>query len=161
MPMSFFHGFETAVGGVASQSVEADRFLAFLEAADTSEEEGSPHNVLLRIESKIVKGKGGEGIAIRWTNDPSVPAMAVREESLLETYPYDNADLVKKLKDRYIDFKQDGTYQKYKAPLQDDPKYCRKRLYNPKRPKSGSKNFFSSEVFKVFDKHYKKRGEGS
>jgi hypothetical protein len=121
--------------------VEADRFLAFLEAADTSEDEGSPHNVLLRIESKIVKGKVGEGIAIRWTNDPSVPAMSVREESLLETYPYDNADLVKKLKDRYIDFKQDGIYQKLQAPLQDDPKYCRKRLYNPKRPKWVKKLF--------------------
>jgi hypothetical protein len=158
MPMSFFHGFETATNVAVPTSEQSKRFLEYLASAEGTPDSGSEHSVLLRLETKIVKGKGTDGVAIRWTTDASAPAMAVREESLLETYPYDNADLVKKLKERYLDFKQDANYQKYKTPLLDDPKYCRKRLYNPKRPNSGFKNFFSSEVFKVFDKHYKKRG---
>jgi hypothetical protein len=158
MPMSFFHGFEAAASIAAPTSEQSRRFLDYLATVEESPDLGAAHSVLLRLETKIVKGKGGDGIAVRWTNDSNAPAMAVREESLLETYPYDNADLAKKLKERYVDFKQDASYQKYKAPLLDDPKYCRRRLYNPKRPKSGSKNFFSSEVFKVFDLHYQKRG---
>lgn len=74
--------------------------------------------------------QGADGVSVRWTNDSNAPAVAVREESLLETYPYDNADLARKLKERYLDFKQDASYQKRKALLLDDPKYCRKRLYN-------------------------------
>jgi hypothetical protein len=162
MPISFFHGYAAVADIVAlPQNEQARRFLAYLDSVDTSEDEGSAHNILLRIETRVVKGKGTDGVPVRWTDDPAAPALAVREESLLETYPYDNADLAKKLKERYVDFKQDSVFQKYKAPLLDDPKYCRRRLYNPKRPKSGSKNFFSSEVFKVFDKHYKRRSNAS
>jgi hypothetical protein len=155
MPISFFHGFEAAAAAAVSPATEqTKRFIDYLASVESKSEEGADHHVLLSIETRIVKSKGKDGVPVRWTTDASAPAMVVREESLLETYPYDNADLVKKLKDRYVDFKQDRTFQKYKAPLLDDAKYCRRRLYNPKRPKSGSKNFFSSEVFKVFDKHY-------
>ena len=158
MPMSFFHGFEAIDGGsVTPFSEQTKRFVEYLATVKDEGEEGSEHNVLLRIETKIIKGKGNDGVAVRWTTDPNAPAMSVREENLLETYPYDNADLVKKLKERYTDFKQDQNYQKYKAPLLDDPKYCRRRLYNPKRLKSGFKPFYSSEVFKVFDKHYTRK----
>lgn len=158
MPMSFYHGFE-AIGSasVAPASEQTKRFLEYLESVDGSGDAASEHHILLRIETKIVKGKGADGVAVRWTTNPSAPALQVREESLLETYPYDTADLVKKLKERYTNFKQDKAFQKYKKPLEDDPKYCRRRPYNPKRPKSGYKNFFSPEVFKVFDQHYTKR----
>lgn len=158
MPMSFYHGFEAIpAGSVTPATEQSKRFLDYLASVDSNVEAGSEHHVLLSIETKIVKGKGGDGVAVRWTTDATAPAMNVREESLLETYPYDTADLVKKLKERYTDFRQDRTFQKYKKPLVDDPKYCRRRLYNPKRPRSGSKNFFSTEVFKVFDKHYTKK----
>jgi len=158
MPMSFYHGFEAFVAGsVAPATDQSRRLLEYLATIDAAPKEHSEHHVMLAIETRIVKGKGSDGVQIRWTNDVNAPAMVVREESLLETYPYDTADLIKKLKDRYMDFKQDNLFQKYKAPLLDDPKYCRRRLYNPKRPKSGSKSFFSSEVFKVFDKHYTKK----
>ena len=158
MPMSFFHGYEAIeADSITPATEQSKRFLDYLASIDTESDAESEHLVLLSIETKVVKGKGSEGVAVRWTTDPAAPAVSVREESLLETYPYDTADLVKKLKDRYTDFKQDKNYQKYKALLLDNPKYCRRRLYNPKRPKSGAKNFFSSEVFKVFDQHYTKK----
>lgn len=162
MPISFFHGFQTAEAlGVAPATEQSKRFIEFLDSVAANAEEGAQHNVLLRVETRLVKAKGKDGLPVRWTTDPSAPALVVREESLLEAYPYDTADLIKKLKDRYVDFKQDRTFQKYKAPLLDDSKYCKRRLYNPKRPTSGSKCFFSTEVFKVFDKHYTRRAGGN
>ena len=156
--MSFYHGFEAVLArSVTATTEQSKRFIDYLASVDSDADVGSEHHVMLSIETKIVKGKGSDGVAVRWTTDAAAPAMSVREESLLETYPYDTGDLVKKLKERYTDFKQDRTFQKYKKPLEDDPKYCRRRLYNPKRPGSGSKNFFSTEVFKVFDKHYSKK----
>ncbi len=158
MPMSFYHGFEAiAAGSVTPATEQSKRFLEYLANVNSDAEADSEHHILLAIETKIVKGKGGDGVPVRWTSDATAPAMNVREESLLETYPYDTGDLVKKLKERYANFKQDRTFQKYKKPLEDDPKYCRRRLYNPKRAGSGYKNFFSTEVFKVFDKHYTKK----
>lgn len=158
MPMSFYHGFEAlAAGSITPITEQSKRFLDYLASVSKEPTEGSDHYVSLAIETKIIKGKGADGVSVRWTSDLAAPAMSVKEESLLERYPYDTADLVKKLKERYSDFKQDKNFQKYKTPLLDDEKYCRKRLYNPKRPKSGSKSFFSSEVFKVFDQYYTKK----
>jgi hypothetical protein len=91
---------------------------------------------------------------------PSAPALRISEESLLEKYPYDSGDLARKLRDRYTNYKQDRHYFKLKSPLESDEKYCKVRYLEPKNPKSGSKKFFSTEVFKVFDLHYKRKDTG-
>lgn len=158
MPISFFHGFESVSAlSLRPASAESQRFLDYLSEAEREGEEDSPHYVTLAIETKVVKAKGGDGVAVRWTNDPAAPAMRIREDDLLERYPYDSSDLIAKLRERYTDFKQDKRYYKVKKPLESDEKYCRVRYLDPKNPRSGSKKFFGTETFKVFDLHYKRR----
>jgi hypothetical protein len=158
MPLSFFHGFEAAEAvSVTPATDQAQKFLQYMALIDQNPAEGSEHYITLAIETRVVKSKGSDGMAIRWTNSPSAPAVTLREEDLLERYPYDALDLATKLRDRYADFKQDTRYYKIKKPLESDGKYCRVRYLDPKNPRSGSKKFFSPEVFKVFDLHYKKR----
>lgn len=156
MPISFFHGFEL-VQPVAASSQASRRFLEYVSHFDEEGDTESPHHVMLTIQTKVVKGKGTDGMAVRWTNDPSAPAMRVQEEDLLERYPYDFSDLVARLRERYSDFKQDARFFKLKSPLESDTKYCRVRYLDPKNAKSGSKKFFGPETFKVFDLHYKKK----
>lgn len=159
MPLSFFHGFETAQGLVIEPTTEqAAKFLTFM--ADAEREPataGSPHHVTLGIEIKVVKAKSGEGVPVRWSSDPSAPALRVREEDVLERYPFDSADVAAKLRVRYSDFKMDKKYYKIKKAVESENKYCRVRYLDPKNPRSGSKKFFSGEIFKVFDQHYQKK----
>lgn len=84
--------------------------------------------------------------------------MTLREEDLLERYPYDAVDLSAKCRDRYTDFKQDKRYYKIKKQLDNQGKYCKVRYLDPKNAQSGSKKFFGPEVFKVIDLHYTKKG---
>jgi hypothetical protein len=161
MPLSFFHGFEVAEAmSIAPKSEQTKRFLEYFAGIEGEADDDAPHAVTLKIETKVVKAKGSEGIAVRWTSDPSAPALRVSEESLLEKYPYDSGDLTKKLRDRYSNYKQDKRYFKLKRPLESDAKYCKVRYLDPKNPKSGSKKFFSTEVFKVFDLHYERKSGG-
>jgi Protein of unknown function (DUF3644) len=161
MPLSFFHGFEAAEAiSVAPKSEQTRRFLEYFASVEKSANSDAPHAVTLKIETKVVKAKGSEGISVRWTSDPSAPALRISEESLLEKYPYDSGDLTKKLRDRYTNYKQDRRYFKLKGPLESDEKYCKVRYLDPKNPKSGSKKFFSTEVFKVFDLHYERKSAG-
>lgn len=161
MPLSFFHGFE-AIEGISVTPVtdQAQKFLQYMATVEQDITEGAEHYVTLAIETRVVKGKGSEGMAVRWTNSPSAPAVTLREEDLLERYPYDAGDLSAKLRDRYTNFKQDKRYYKIKKPLESDGKYCKVRYLDPKNARSGSKKFFSPEVFKVFDFHYTKKGAG-
>lgn len=158
MPLSFFHGFE-AIEAVSVTPVtdQAQKFLQYIASIDQEPAVGAEHYITLAIETRVVKAKGSDGMAIRWTNSPSAPAVTLREEDLLERYPYDAFDLSAKLRDRYTDFKQDKRYYKFRMPLESDGKYCRIRYLDPKNHRSGSKKFFSSEVFKVFDRHYEKK----
>ena len=161
MPLSFFHGFEAAEGvSVTPATDQAQKFLQYMATVEQEAAEGAEHFVTLAIETRVVKGKGSDGLAVRWTNNPSAPAVTLREEDLLERYPYDAGDLSAKLRDRYSDFKQDKRYYKIKKPLESDAKYCKVRYLDPKNPRSGSKKFFGPEVFKVFDLHYTKKGAG-
>lgn len=161
MPLSFFHGFEAAEAiSVAPKSEQTKRFLAYFAKITDIADNDALHAVSLKIETKVVKAKGSDGIAVRWTSDPSAPALRISEESLLEKYPYDSGDLAKKLRDRYTNYKQDKRYFKLKGPLESDEKYCKVRYLDPKNPKSGSKKFFSTEVFKVFDLHYERKAAG-
>lgn len=159
MPLSFFHGFEAVEGAsVTPATDQAQKFLQYMAGMEYKAAEGAEHYVTLSIETRVVKGKGSDGMAVRWTDNASAPAVTLREEDLLERYPYDAADLIAKLRDRYSDFKQDARYYKIKKPLESDGKYCKVRYLDPKNARSGSKKFFSTEVFKVFDLHYKKKG---
>jgi len=161
MPLSFFHGFEAAEGiSVTPATEQAQKFLEYMATVEQNTPEGAEHYVTLSIETRVVKGKGSEGMAVRWTNDPTAPAVTLREEDLLERYPYDAADLLAKFRDRYADFKQDKRYYKIKKPLENDGKYCKVRYLDLKNARSGSKKYFSPEVFKVFDLHYTKKGSG-
>ena len=161
MPLSFFHGFEGVEGiSVTPATDQAQKFLQYIATVEHDTVEGAEHYITLAIETRVVKGKGSDGLAVRWTNSPSAPAVTLREEDLLERYPYDSGDLITKLRSRYTDFKQDKRYYKIKRPLESDGKYCKVRYLDPKNARSGSKKFFSPEVFKVFDLHYTKRDAG-
>jgi hypothetical protein len=158
MPISFFHEFEAMQGvPLKPANAESKRMLEYIAAAEEGSDRESAHHVALTIETKVVKGKGTDGVAVRWTNDPSAPAMRLQEDDLLERYPYDSISLAAKLRERYSDFKQDARYYKIKKRIEGDSKYCRVRYLDPKNPRSGSKKFYCTEVFKVFDSQYKGR----
>jgi len=161
MPLSFYHGFEAVEGvSVTPATDQAQKFLQYMATVNQNTAEGAEHYITLAIETRVVKGKGSDGMAVRWTNSSAAPAVTLREEDLLERYPYDLGDLSAKLRDRYTNFKLDKRYYKIKKPLESDGKYCKVRYLDPKNARSGSKRFFSPEVFKVFDLHYTKKGAG-
>lgn len=58
MPISFFHGFESAQALLVRPSTEeSQRFLDYLESVERDDRADSAHHVTLAIETKVVKGK--------------------------------------------------------------------------------------------------------
>lgn len=105
-----------------------------------------------------MRSSSQDAIKVRTTTDPDAPEVQITEEDMLKRYPYDYQTLSEKLKDRYEDFKQNQEYHDIRKSLKDDKKYCRIRLLDPTNPNSTTrKEYYSSEVFKVFDKHYTKK----
>jgi hypothetical protein len=159
MPISFFHEFEFAESySVTKKKVQVDnllKYIAIKEQEMPSNVENS-YNISLQLETKFVKSSSSEAILYQYSNDPTAIKINVKEEDALKGYPFDYSKLTEILNKRYSDFKCNNQYHKLRAELKQNPKYCKIRYLDPKKKKL-KREWFSSEIIKEFDKHYKKK----
>lgn len=160
MPISFFHGFEAAEPATRDfYPDQVQKLLAYIDGREAEDEQsGGEQNVALRLETHLVKGKGGTAAAIRYTDDPNAPAMTIREEDVLQNFPWTYSVLLDQLKARYVDFLANKAFKKHKKRIDQDRKCTIVRLMNPRNPeKTTTQKFYSPNVFVEFDKIYKRR----
>jgi hypothetical protein len=91
------------------------------------------------------------------TTDPSAPKLVLTEEDIRRLYPWNYRALLEQLRRRYINFSATRAFYAIKKPLMADPAYVRTRYLDPGNPKSGRKDFYSSNILREFDKHYAQR----
>lgn len=159
MPISFYHGFEAAEPATRTHYPEqVQRLLAYLDALEEKPpEEAAKQHVALRMETKLVRGKDTSAVAFRWTDDPSAPAITVREEDVFKNYPMTYRDLADAMKRRYEDFLENKAFHKIRQALEKDTKYVIVRLLHPANPTSSRQRFYNPNILQEFDKHYVRR----
>ena len=100
------------------------------------------------------------GIGVQLTNDPSAPVLRLEEDQILkQQYPLDYNALVKEMIGRYTNFVRNSQFHKLRKALMKDENLCRTRYLDPNNPKSSRKDFYSPNILKQFDEHYKKKKE--
>jgi len=159
MPISFYHGFETAEPATRAHYPEqVQRLLAYLDRLEEQPvDEAARLHVSLRLETKLTRGKDAASVAFRWTDDPSAPAITVREEDILRNYPMTYRNLRELLKRRYEAFLENNEFHKIRKALEKDTKFAIVRLLNPGNPNSSHTRFYSPNILQEFDKHYVRR----
>jgi hypothetical protein len=160
MPISFYHGFEAVEPATRAHYPEQiQRLLTYLDQLEESEnaEEDVGQHVALRLETKLVRGKDVCSVAFRWTDDPTAPVLAVREEDALKNYPLTYRSLANVLKRRYSNFVENRAFHKLRKELEKDKKFAIVRLLNPENPRSARQRFYNANILQAFDKHYERR----
>jgi hypothetical protein len=162
MPLSFYHGFEAAAPvSVSLYSEQMQRLLAYIDTLESAQPEQEPktghQSFALRLETHLVRGKDAQSLAFRWSDDPSAPAVALREEDILKNYPWTYRVLTDNLKRRYSDFLENRAYHAIRRPLESDRKLVLTRSLNPANPRTSKQLFFSPNIVNEFDKHYQRR----
>lgn len=160
MPMTFFHEFE----GVKSFSINStqEQVKNLLEHISEKEkespsDENKEYNISLKLETKFVKSTSTESLLVNYSTDPEAIKINIQEEDALKNFPYDYNSLTAALRSRYKIFKADKKYHTLRKPLQKQKRFCKTRLLDPNNSKSPKKDWYSSEIFKEFDKHYDKK----
>jgi hypothetical protein len=137
------------------------RLLAYIDTLEGAQTQQEPHtgqqNFALRLETHLVRGKDAQSLAFRWTDDPSAPAVALREEDILKNYPWTYRVLTDNLKRRYSDFLENNAYHAIRRPLESDKKLVLIRSLNPGSPTTSKQRFYSPNIVNEFDKHYQRR----
>lgn len=162
MPLSFYHGFESAAPvSFSTYPEQMQRLLTYLDTLDHSQPNANAQpqrqHFSLRLETRLVRGKDTQAVAFRWTDDPSAPAVSLREEDILKMYPWTYRVLTKNLKKRYSDFIENNSYHAIRRPLEEDKKFVLTRYLNPDNPTCSKKRFYSPNIVNEFDNHYQRR----
>ena len=163
MPISFYHGFEAVLP--INKDIYPEQVKNLFDYIDCLEEDcgyeaeegGGGQQVSLKMETRLVKGNKDEAIEFKWTNDPTAPAISLKEEDVAKNYPYTYREMTDALKRRYSNFIENKSYHKIRKEIEKEDKYCLQRLLNPRNPNSSKQRFYNSNIFQEFDKHYEKR----
>jgi hypothetical protein len=123
----------------------------------------NPYNIVLEIKTSFVKVPRDKSILeVKNTDREDAPEVRITEDNAISTrYPLTYDELRYNLRRRYSDFKQDNHFYAIKRDLEDQnkhgEKYCRFRYLNPLSKSGSRRTFYSTEVYKQFDKHYKRK----
>jgi predicted HTH transcriptional regulator len=93
-------------------------------------------------------------IEMRPSSSPRALPVNIKEKDIRKFYPYDYRQLTTELKNRYSDFKENQNYHNIRKKLKLQKEFCFVRRLDPNNPKSTTKDFYSKEIIKEFDKHY-------
>ncbi len=160
MPMTFFHEFEAIKSySINSNKDQIENLLKYISEREqeTPSDENKDFNISLKLETKFVKSTSTESLHVNYSTDPEAIKINIQEEDALKNHPYDYDKLTIALKNRYTDFKANKKYHDIRKPLKKIKKYCKTRLLDPHNSKSAKKDWYGTEIFKEFDKHYSKK----
>jgi len=159
MPMTFFHEFEAIKSfSINNNKDQIENLLKYIseKEKEAPSDENKDFNISLRLETKFVKSTSTESLLVNYSTDPDAIKINIQEEDALKNYPYDYEKLTTALNKRYSDFKANQQYHNIRKPLMKIKKYCKTRLLDPNNSKSAKKDWYGTEIFKEFDKHYTK-----
>lgn len=150
MPIGFVTG---RVATAIRASGEEEQLIAYLSALPNGPVNADTGlHVALQIDITMQRTPGHGGVAI--TNDPNAPLVRLDEEDIRRQYPWDYADLVNRLRNRYVDFKANGVFHEIRKPLMSQERYVRSRFLDPGNPLSSRKDFYNPNIVQEFDRHY-------
>jgi hypothetical protein len=132
-------------------------FLSSLESESTSTSSDEP-NVSIKLTTKFVRSSNDSVITVRYSNDEdAIKVKTTVEDDLVRRYPLSFKELIKKLKERHPKIRFTPAFYAFKRELEDPEKngvkYCKVRLLNPKNEKGSKMKFYSTEIFKEFDRY--------
>ncbi|MFO1464321.1 MAG: DUF3644 domain-containing protein [bacterium] len=156
LPLAFINGSLQVDSVIITK--EEDRLIKYLQGlANVSSSAQSNYSVALRIQAKFERSKLSSASKVQVSSDPDAIKVTMTEEDIREKYPMDYGELIIKLSSRYTDFVVNKKFHGLRMPLKGDQNFVYSRQLDPGNPRSGRKDFYSSRIFEVLDKHYTAR----
>jgi hypothetical protein len=154
MPIGFLPSADAATAiTVSNDEQNVVNYLAGL--MNKTNNNGSPdYHVSLDVNISFKRTSAAAATAVIITNDPNSVPVVVSEEDVRKQYPWDYATLTGKLKNRYMDFKENPKYHTLRKKLSINPQYMRTRYLDPGNLKSSTKDFYNPNILREFDKTY-------
>lgn len=157
MPIGFVAAPGVAVGINAGE--DEDRLIRYIATLvkDAPKDDGTDFHVSLEVNLSFKRSAADAAAVVAVTNDPNAAKVSISEEDIRKIYPWDYAELTRRLQKRYIDFSANAKYHGIRKTLAQNPQFVKTRLLDPDKPSGLRKDFFNPNVVAEFDKFYTKK----
>ncbi len=159
MPLAFY-----SISGVVERmdtKNDPEQVRKLLEMIAKVEKEHRPNDdggfaVTMKMDLKFMRSKDAKSApVVVSSNDPNAVTVTVSEDDLLKNFPLTYAELTRRLRLRYSDFKQNSKYHEIRRGIESMKKFHRIRYLDPQKNNGGTnKKFYNAGIFTEFDKHY-------
>lgn len=89
-------------------------------------------------------------------NDDTIQVF-LTEDDFKKQFPYKYDELISQCRDRYLDFKQNNSFHKIMRTIKADHKLSKTQQLDKDNPKSAKLTRYNGNIFKLLDKHFKKK----
>lgn len=154
MPIGFLPTPEAVVGiMVSSDERNLVNYLAVL-MRESQNDPVHDFHVSLDVNISFKRTSTAAATAVILSNSPDAMPVSISEEDVRKTYPWDYAELKDRLKNRYLDFKENDKFHSLRKKLAVDPRYMKTRFLDPGNPRSSRKDFYNQNIVSRFDEAY-------
>ena len=156
LPLSFVGGSSVSDSVVVSK--DESRLIDHLGSlSNQNYAPNSLYSVAIRVDVKLEKSSLKDASKVQLSRDPDAVKITLSEADIREKYPWDYAELLKRLSGRYSDFKANSDFHSTKKPLMSNERYVKSRFLDPGNPKSQKKDFYSPNILPEFDWVYSQK----
>jgi hypothetical protein len=160
IPISFDLDQKEVEAVAKKSSAAVVKFLAHIKSVEESvSKQGGEFAFSVRIDFDLIKKKDDGAVKASVVSGAEADLRVVVEgDNVPAGFIWTYDELIAKIKDRYIDFKQNARFHEIMKNVKNDKKLCYERFLDPVNKKGGKKPFFNPNSLKHFDEHYVKKG---
>jgi hypothetical protein len=151
MPLAYVDA-KTEVDAVITDEVK--KYLDFVKNKVDTSDNNDEFTIAISIDISFNKSNSFDGINFKYGADGI--AVTINEEDIRAKYPLTHGEVVEKAKKRYSDFRVNQKFHTVMRSIKNNEALFHERKLDPDNPKSQKKPFYSTNIWKVLDNHYKK-----
>lgn len=119
-------------------------FLNYIEIASNTSNEQDEYDLLINVDVKFVKNSVDESVLLKYAKEGKKIEIELTEDMFKKMYPFDNKQIIEKIKERKPDIKINPEFNKIKKKLQGEEKCCKARYLDFVNKKGGKKMYYNS-----------------
>ena len=135
---------------------EQSKYISLLQHKLKEQDNNDDFDIAISIKLDFQKGNSIEE-AINIKYDPNGVPIALSEEDVKKRFPHTYAEIVKKCKERYSDFKFGKIFNERMKLLKQNDKLAYNRKLYPNNPKSQIATLYNAGIIRELDKFYTRK----
>jgi hypothetical protein len=152
MPLAYVN---SNINSTSILTDEVKNYLNFLKKkVSETDSTDDKFSVAIGIDISFKKSKTLDGIGMRY-DENGVP-IKLSEDDITQKYPLSYSDITTSANKKYSDFKANKAFHLLMKKIKENEQLSHNRKLDPKNPKSQTKTFYNSNIWKEFDKEYKR-----